>query len=232
MLKRWTDLPENMRNEKVKKYYRILSKKKAALRVKRMADVFLAFIFLIFLSPLMLFVAVWIKLDSRGPVFYRQERVTQYGRRYRIFKFRTMVSGADRKGPLVTEKSDSRITKVGNKLRKLRLDEVPQIFNILSGDMTFVGTRPEVPKYVDRYSEEMMATLLLPAGLTSSTSIAYKDEDEIIAEYQMKGMTDVDEIYVKHILPDKMKYNLDYIRTFGFFSDVKVMFRTVLAVLR
>lgn len=232
MLKRWTDLPENMRNEKVKKYYRILSKKKAALRVKRMADVFLAFIFLIFLSPLMLFVAVWIKLDSRGPVFYRQERVTQYGRRYRIFKFRTMVSGADRKGPLVTEKSDSRITKVGNKLRKLRLDEVPQIFNILSGDMTFVGTRPEVPKYVDRYSEEMMATLLLPAGLTSSTSIAYKDEDEIIAEYQTKGMTDVDEIYVKHILPDKMKYNLDYIRTFGFFSDVKVMFRTVLAVLR
>ena len=143
-----------------------------------------------------------------------------------------MVTGADKKGPLVTEKSDSRITKVGQKLRKLRLDEIPQLFNILTGDMTFVGTRPEVKKYVDCYTDEMQATLLLPAGITSNTSIEYKDEDEIIDAYRAKGITDVDEIYLTYILPEKMKYNLKYIETFGFFSDIKIMLRTALAVIK
>lgn len=232
MLRKWSELPEDMRNDSVREYYEILNKKKSALRVKRMADVFLVLIFIILLSPVMFLIACWIKLDSKGPVFYRQERITQYGRKYRIFKFRTMITGADKKGPLVTEKGDSRITRVGKKLRKLRLDEIPQLFNILTGDMTFVGTRPEVQKYVDCYTDEMKATLLLPAGITSSTSIVYKDEDDVIESYLQKGMTDVDEIYMNKILPEKMKYNLEYIRTFGFISDLKIMLRTALAVVK
>lgn len=232
MLKSWSELPEQMKNDEVKKYYKILSKKKSALCVKRIADVFLAFIFIILLSPIMIFIAFWIKVDSKGAVFYRQERITSYGKRYRIFKFRTMVTDADKQGPLVTEKGDSRITKVGQKLRKLRLDEIPQLFNILMGDMTFVGIRPEVQKYVDCYTDEMWATLLLPAGITSTTSIKYKDEDEIIDSYRKKGITDVDEIYLTYILPEKMKYNLEYLETFGFFSDIKIMLQTVLAVIK
>nr|WP_317377438.1 sugar transferase [uncultured Faecalimonas sp.] len=232
MLRKWSELPEDMRNDSVREYYEILNKKKSALRVKRMADVFLVLIFIILLSPVMFLIACWIKLDSKGPVFYRQERITQYGRKYRIFKFRTMITGADKKGPLVTEKGDSRITRVGKKLRKLRLDEIPQLFNILTGDMTFVGTRPEVQKYVDCYTDEMKATLLLPAGITSSTSIVYKDEDDMIESYLQKGMTDVDEIYMNKILPEKMKYNLEYIRAFGFISDLKIMLRTALAVVK
>ena len=232
MLKSWSELPEKMRNDEVKKYYKILSKKKSALRIKRIADVFLAFIFMILLSPVMIFIACWIKIDSKGPVFYRQERITSYGKPYRIFKFRTMVTGADKKGPLVTEKSDSRITKVGQKLRKLRLDELPQLFNILTGDMTFVGTRPEVQKYVDSYSPEMMATLLLPAGITSRTSIVYKDEDEILDKYSQTTDKSTDEIYVEYVLPEKMKYNLEYLKQFSIWGDFKIMIDTALAVLR
>ena len=232
MLKSWSELPEKMRNDEVKKYYKILSKKKSALRIKRIADVFLAFIFMILLSPVMIFIACWIKIDSKGPVFYRQERITSYGKPYRIFKFRTMVTGADKKGPLVTEKSDSRITKVGQKLRKLRLDELPQLFNILTGDMTFVGTRPEVKKYVDEYTEEMYATLLLPAGITSRTSIAYKDEDEVMESYLTKTGKSVDEVYVEYVLPEKMRWNLRYLKEFSVFGDFKIMIDTVLAVLK
>ena len=158
--------------------------------------------------------------------------MTQYGKKYRIFKFRTMVADADKKGPLVTTGQDSRITRMGNKLRKCRLDELPQLFNVLTGDMSFVGTRPEVKKYVDFYTDEMQATLLLPAGITSNTSIEYKDEDEIIDAYRAKGITDVDEIYLNYILPEKMKYNLKYIETFGFFSDMKIMLRTAMAVIK
>ena len=157
MLKSWSELPEKMRNDEVKKYYKILSKKKSALRIKRIADVFLAFIFMILLSPVMIFIACWIKIDSKGPVFYRQERITSYGKQ---------------------------------------------------------------------------ATLLLPAGITSNTSIEYKDEDEIIDAYRAKGITDVDEIYLNYILPEKMKYNLKYIETFGFFSDMKIMLRTAMAVIK
>lgn len=183
MLKSWDALPQKMKQEEVKKYYRYLSKKRGALVAKRFLDVVLSFILTVLLLPVMLILAVCIKLDSKGPVFYRQERVTQYGKKYRIFKFRTMVADADKKGPLVTTGQDSRITRMGNKLRKCRLDELPQLFNVLTGDMSFVGTRPEVQKYVDSYSPEMMATLLLPAGITSRTSIAYKDEDEILDKY-------------------------------------------------
>lgn len=232
MLKSWDSLPQAMKQEEVKKYYRALSQKRAALCVKRFLDVVLAFILTVLLSPIMLILAVCIKLDSKGPVFYRQERVTQYGRIYRIFKFRTMVNGADKKGPLVTTGQDSRITKMGSRLRKCRLDELPQLFNVLTGDMSFVGTRPEVKKYVDCYSPEMMATLLLPAGITSRTSIVYKDEDEILDKYSRTTDKTTDEIYVEYVLPEKMKYNLEYLKKFSFFGDIKVMIDTVLAVLK
>ena len=232
MLKDWNSLPESMRKEEVKKYYRELSKKRLALAAKRFLDVFLAFLLTVLLSPVMLILAVCIKLDSKGPVFYRQERITQYGRSYRIFKFRTMVADADKKGPLVTRGGDSRITTMGRKLRRCRLDELPQLFNVLMGDMSFVGTRPEVQKYVDSYTPEMMATLLLPAGITSRTSIAYKDEEEEIDRYKKETGKDTEEIYIRYILPEKMKYNLEYIRTFSVFKDLKIMVDTVLAVIR
>ena len=192
MLKSWLELPEQMRNDEVKKYYKILSKKKVCPAHQAHSRCVSCFYFYDFIVPSHDFYCLLDQIDSKGPVFYRQERITSYGKPYRIFKFRTMVTGADKKGPLVTEKSDSRITKVGQKLRKLRLDELPQLFNILTGDMTFVGTRPEVKKYVDCYTDEMQATLLLPAGITSNTSIEYKDEDEIIDAYRAKGITDVE----------------------------------------
>lgn len=232
MIPQWEQLPNSMRNGHVRPYYKHLIKKKSSLYLKRGMDFFLALILAVVLSPVMAGLALWIKLDSRGPVFYRQERITRYGKPYRIFKFRTMVEDADSKGPLVTQKQDSRITKAGNFLRKFRLDELPQLFNVLTGDMTFVGTRPEVKKYVDCYTQEMQATLLLPAGITSRTSILYKDEDTMMEKYQNETGKTVDEVYVEHILPVKMKYNLQYLQTFSFWGDIKVMIDTVLAVIR
>lgn len=232
MLKKWDTLPREMKQEEIKEYYRILTKKRGALCVKRFLDVVLAAILTVLLSPVMLILAICIKLDSKGPVFFRQERVTQYGKTYRIFKFRTMIADADKRGPLVTTGQDSRITKMGNKLRKCRLDELPQLFNVLSGDMSFVGTRPEVRKYVDSYTPEMMATLLLPAGITSRTSIVYKDEDEILDYYSKTTNKTTDEIYIEHVLPEKMKYNLRYLKEFSILGDLKVMIDTALAVIR
>ena len=206
LLKKWEDIPVFMRNEEVKKYYDRLNKKKFSLISKRLFDIVMSFLLCVLLSPIFLIIAIWIKLDSDGPIFYRQERVTQYGRIFKIFKFRTMIVNADKIGALVTTHNDSRITKVGEKIRKCRLDEIPQLFNILLGDMSFVGTRPEVKKYVDQYTNEMKATLLLPAGVTSLASINYKNEDEIISKY-INELSSIDEIYIKKILPEKMKYN-------------------------
>lgn len=229
--KSWNQLPEMMRSESVKRYYQYLMKRKTSIRVKRVLDFALAIILTIVLSPIMVVLAVCIKLDSKGPVFYRQERITQYGRPYRIFKFRTMVADADKRGPAITQSADSRITRMGKLLRKCRLDELPQLFNVITGDMSFVGTRPEVKRYVDAYSDEMMATLLLPAGITSRTSIAYKDEDEVMEKYRKETEESVDDIYVKYILPEKMKYNLQYLKTFSVIEDCRIMIDTVFAVL-
>lgn len=227
LLKKWDDLPECMKNNEVKKYYDILSKKKGQLIFKRLFDICLSLILIIILSPVILIVSIWIKLDSKGPVFYRQERITQYGKVFRIFKFRTMVVDADKIGSLVTTSNDSRITKVGNKIRKCRLDEIPQLFNILTGDMSFVGTRPEVKKYVDQYTDEMYATLLLPAGVTSLASIEFKDEDEIISKYKNRS---IDDVYVNEVLPLKMKYNLEAMTSFYFVKELGVMINTVVKV--
>ena len=227
MLKSYEELPKLLKNKEVKKYYDILKKKKISLFFKRIFDIVCSFILLVLLLPIFIVLGIWIKLDSKGPIFYRQERITKYGKKFRIFKFRTMVVDADKKGTLVTLSNDSRITKIGNKIRKCRLDELPQLINVLKGEMSFVGTRPEVMKYVDKYSKEMLATLLMPAGITSKASIEYKDEDEIIEKYKKKGEK-VDSIYVKRILPEKMKYNLEYIKKFNILEDVRICIKTVI----
>ena len=226
-LLKWEKLPEEMQTEEVRKYYDILKKKQCALFFKRVFDIFVSLLMLIILSPLFLILAIMIKIDSKGPVFYRQERVTQYGKKFRIFKFRTMVVDADKIGTQVTVNNDSRVTRVGRLLRKTRLDEISQLIDVLRGALTFVGTRPEVDKYVQQYTDEMKATLLLPAGITSEASIRYKDESKLLDTAE----EEVDEVYVKEILPSKMKYNLKSLKTFGFWKDIKVMFMTVFAVL-
>jgi lipopolysaccharide/colanic/teichoic acid biosynthesis glycosyltransferase len=185
-------------------------------------DIVLSFVMLCFLIIPIIIIAIAVKLTSKGSVFYRQERVTTYGKRFKILKFRTMVQNADKLGSLVTTDGDSRVTKVGRFLRKYRLDELPQVFNVLSGNMSIVGTRPEVQRYVDKYQPEYYATLLIPAGITSLASIMYKDEEKLL-----NGEEDVDSIYIEKILPEKMKYNLSYTKNFGFRSDIKLMFKTV-----
>ena len=226
MLRKWEELPEEMRTPEVRKYYDILQKKKGSLLLKRGFDVTASALMLAMLSPAFLALGIAIKLDSEGPVFYRQERVTQWNERFRIFKFRSMVQNADRKGSLVTVKGDARVTRMGKIIRKCRLDEVSQLIDVLRGTMTFVGTRPEVPKYTAEYTPEMMATLLLPAGVTSLASIYYKDEAELL-----DAASDPDKVYVDEVLPAKMYYNLKAMEEFSFFGDIKVMIMTVLAVL-
>ena len=225
------NVDKRFETEIVKKYRENIQKKKVSLFLKLFFDKVLALLLLIPLSPIILGIAIWIKLDSEGPVFYRQERITTYGRTFRIFKFRTMVKDADKMGAAVTQQNDPRISKVGCKLRKVRLDELPQLINVLIGDMCFVGVRPEVAKYVNRYTDEMNATLLLPAGITSPASIEYKDEDEVIEKYKGSGRS-IDDIYVEEILPDKMKSNLKYINEFSVINDIKIMIRTALAVIK
>lgn len=226
MLKNWNELPEYMRTDEVRPYYDLLQKKRLSLFLKRVFDIVVSLIMIILCSPIFLIISILIVKDSKGGVFYRQERVTQYGRVFRIFKFRTMVQNADQIGTQVTVSNDSRITKIGSKLRNCRLDELPQLFNIFLGDMTFVGTRPESVHYVKSYTNEMYATLLLPAGVTSEASIQYKDEANLLDQAD-----DVDSVYINDVLPEKMKYNLNSIKEFSFFKEIATMFRTVFAVL-
>ena len=226
ILKKWEDLPDFLRTDAVRPYYDALARRRGSLLLKRIFDVAVSALMLVVLCPVFLALAVAIKRDSPGPVVYRQVRVTQYGQKFRIFKFRSMVSDADKRGTLVTVCGDSRITRVGKFIRKCRLDELCQLIDVLRGTMTFVGTRPEVPKYVAAYTPEMMATLLLPAGVTSEASFRYKDEAELL-----DAADDVDAVYIRDVLPGKMKYNLDALKSFSFFSDIATMFRTVFAVL-
>ena len=226
VLKKWDDLPSAFKIPEVRPYWEVLNNNRAQLVLKRSFDLIVSVIMLVILAIPMLIIAVMIKVDSNGPVFYRQERVTTYGKHFRIHKFRTMVSNADKIGTAVTVGNDSRITKVGSKLRHLRLDEIPQLFDVLEGTMSFVGTRPEAVKYVEKYKPEYYATLLLPAGITSEASIRYKDEEKLLSLSD-----DTDKVYVEEILPSKMKCNLESIIKFGFFKDILTMFRTVFAVL-
>ena len=224
-------MPQFMKNHYTLEAVKVLEKKKATLVFKRLFDICLSLILLVILSPVFLVLAICIKLEDGGPIFYRQQRITIYGRVFRIFKFRTMILNADKIGPLVTQDNDSRITKIGKKIRDFRLDEIAQLINVLIGDMTFVGTRPEVQKYVDAYSEEMMVTLLLPAGITSRSSIEFRNEADKISKWMEQGLT-ADEAYIQKILPEKMRYNIDYISELSIAQDIKVMLQTVFAVLR
>lgn len=226
VLRKWDDLPEFMKTEEVKPYYEVLKKKRVSLVLKRMMDLVGGLVLLVLLAIPMVIISVLIKLDSPGPVFYRQERITTYGKHFKIHKFRTMVSNADKIGTAVTVGNDSRITRVGKKLRGCRFDELPQVLDLISGNMSLVGTRPEAVRYVEKYKPEYMATLLLPAGITSEASIRYKDEAELL-----EAADDVDRVYIEEVLPGKMKFNLQSIKDFSFFGDIATMFRTVFAVL-
>ena len=225
ILKKWDNLPKELQLDEVRPYHEALSRRKGSLLLKRLFDIVVSIVMLIILSPIFLILSIAIKIDSRGPVFFRQERVTQYGKTFRIYKFRTMVSDADKIGTQVTIKNDIRITRVGSFIRDCRLDEIPQLINIFVGDMTFVGTRPEVKKYVDQYTNLMKVTLLLPAGVTSLSSIKFKDEAKLLTQYG-----DIDKAYVEKILPEKMKFNIQSVKEFSLYNDIKLMLKTVQTV--
>ncbi|WP_395897805.1 sugar transferase [Avibacterium sp. 20-126] len=226
-MRNWNNLPSQMKNEPMKAYYDYLKKKQISLLFKFAFDRCLAAILLILLAPLFLYIAYKISKDSPGGIFFRQLRITQYGREFKIYKFRTMIANAESLGSQVTVDNDKRITAIGEKLRKTRLDELPQLINVLKGEMSFVGTRPEVPKYIAAYTAEMMATLLLPAGITSEASIEYKDEDKLLSNAK-----DPDKEYIEKVLPEKMKWNLESIRKYSFSRDLLTMIKTVLAVIK
>ena len=226
ILKNWENLPIEFQTEDVRPYYDILQKKKIALILKRIFDILASLILLVLFSWIFLILAIAIKIDSPGPIFFRQERVTQYGRVFKIFKFRTMVNNANTLGPSVTTSEDARITRIGKFIRKCRLDEISQLIDVLRGTMTFVGTRPEVPEYVNQYTPEMYATLLLPAGITSETSIVFKDESDI-----MRNSNNINDCYINEILPQKMHYNLQTLKETGLIYDIKIMLLTFLSVI-
>ena len=226
LLRDWDDLPQYMQNEAVRPYYDALSSRKVGLFFKRAFDLVAGLLLLIVIALPLLVIGVWIKIDSKGPAFFRQRRVTQYGREFRIYKFRTMTVNAEQQGSQVTIQNDSRITRAGKALRKRRLDELPQVLNVIVGDMSFVGPRPEVPKYVADYTDEMMATLLMPAGVTSECSILYRDEEKTL-----KGAKDVDSAYIHDVMPGKMVYNLKEINDFSFLNDIRILWRTAVHVL-
>lgn len=224
-LLKWDRLPYKMQTDEVKEYYNILNKKRFSLFFKRVFDIVVALLMLILLSPIFIILALLIKIDSKGPIFYKQIRITQYGKQFKIHKFRSMHILADN-GSQITVDHDPRVTRIGKYIRKFRLDEISQLIDVLLGSMTFVGTRPEVPKYVDKYTPEMMATLLLPAGVTSEASIYYKDEAKLL-----KDNKNTDDVYMEEVLPVKMYYNLKAIKNFSFWRDIKIMFMTFFAVL-
>lgn len=221
----YQELPNTMKNEYNKKYLEMLNKKWVSLTGKRVFDLVVSFLILAVLSPILLILAFAIKLDSKGPVFYRQVRVGRYNEDFKIFKFRTMVQNADRIGPLLTMGEDPRVTRVGRFIRKLRLDEFSQLLNVLGGSMSLVGPRPEVRKYVDVYTPEYMATLLVRPGITATSSIAFRDEDKLL-----NSGGNPEKIYVEKILPPKMALNLDYLKNISVWNDIKIMFQTAAAV--
>ena len=224
---RYEDLPTSMKKKKVKEYFDLLQKRRFALGSKRVFDIVVSLLILAVCSPFFLILAAAIKIDSRGPVFYRQVRVGRYDEDFRIFKFRTMVANADKIGLSLTTGNDPRITRVGRLIRKCRLDEFSQLLNVLCGDMSLVGPRPEVRKYVEAYKPEYMAKLLVRPGITATSSIAFRNEDELLGQGG-----DPEKIYIEKILPGKMALNLEYLRRISVFGDIKIMVQTVFAVLK
>lgn len=228
-MKKWNALPDFLKVKEVEAYYVKIKRKGFSRFIKRAFDLFVAFVFFLILCVPMLIIGFLVKVTSRGPVFYRQKRIGIYGKTFGIFKFRTMIKDADKVGNLITSKNDSRITGFGKFLRKTKLDEIPQILNILAGDMSFVGTRPEVSKYVDMYTPEMRATLLMRPGVTSTASIKYRDENDMIPS---DNALSEDETYMSLIVPKKMKYNLEYLTKFNLFLDMGIMFKTFFSMFK
>ena len=194
--------------------------------IKRLFDIFFALLGLIILSPVLLLISVLIKLGSKGPVFYRQTRVGLHGNDFKIFKFRTMYLNSDKKGLLTLGDRDPRITGIGYILRKYKLDEFPQLINVLIGDMSFVGPRPEVRKYVNLYSKEDLEILTVKPGITDYASIAYRDEAEL-----MKQSDNPEDLYVKIIMPDKIKLNKLYIKKNNVLTDIKIILKTLVSII-
>ena len=227
-MKKFEQLPKQFQNDACKKYYDILKKKRVSLFFKRCFDFICALIIFVILFPVNFVVALLVKFTSKGPIFYRQVRVGRYGKEFRIFKFRTMVQNADKIGAQLTVGDrDPRITKVGYFLRKTRLDEFAQVINILLGQMCLIGARPEVPKYVDHYTDEMMATLLLSPGISGEASLRFKNENELLAQAD-----DFEKCYIEEVLPEKMRINLDYLEKVSLWYDIKLLFRTFIVIFK
>lgn len=218
-LKPYEKLPKKMQNNKTKYYYEILKNKTEYLLTKRVLDIILSLALIIILLPIFIITAISIKVKTGDNPIFKQVRIKQYMESFNIYKFKTMKNSS-KKSP-ITVNNDERVTEIGAFLRKTRLDELPQLFNILKGDMSFVGARPEIPIYVDKYDENMTACFLMPVGLTSEASIAFKDESKML------NTENYEEIYTKFIIPKKMKMNLDYIPIASIYNDFKIMVKTL-----
>ena len=208
--------------EEIINYAEILKKKRISLFIKRIFDVLMSLFGLLICILLFCVVAIIIKCTSKGPAFFRQIRVGKNGKEFRIFKFRTMIVDAEKKGMQLTTKDDNRVTRIGKILRKTKLDELPQLINVLIGDMSFVGPRPEVPKYVALYNEKQKNVLLVRPGITGLASIKFRDENEML-----DSADNPEKEYIENIMPQKINYNLDYITKIGPFYDLKLIFKTI-----
>ena len=190
--------------------------------MKRLFDITASFFGIIILSPLLIFIGLWVGLSSKGGVFYKQIRVGKNNKDFKLYKFRSMRVNSDKQGLLTVGSKDSRITKAGYFIRKYKIDELPQLFNVLKGDMSFVGPRPEVRRYVDLYSEEQMKVLSVRPGITDPASIKYRNENDILS-----SQSNPEEYYIQHIMPDKLRINIEYINTQNFIKDIKIIFQTI-----
>ncbi|MBD7916135.1 sugar transferase [Clostridium sp. Sa3CUN1] len=191
--------------------------------IKRVFDFIVSLIGIIILSPIFIIVSIAIKVDSKGSILFLQKRVGQYGKEFNIYKFRTMVTDAEKLGKQITVGKDNRITRVGSFLRKFKIDELPQLFNVLKGDMSLVGPRPEVPKYVSLYNEEQRKVLDVRPGITDIASLRYKDENDILGK-----VDNPEEYYINVIMKDKLKLNLEYIEKNNVFFDIYLIIKTII----
>ena len=206
---------------------KVLEERRLQLALKRLMDIVVSAGALLVIWPVLLLIAVAIKIDDPGPVFYRQVRVGRNGKEFRIYKFRTMVVDADKKGLAITVGRDNRITRMGAILRKTKLDELAQLINVFTGDMSFVGPRPEVPKYVNMYTPYQRQVLLVRPGITDYASIAYRNENDLL-----EGAEDPEKMYIETIMPDKIELNMKYLREISPIADIRLILSTIVAVIR
>ena len=209
------DLKESLRDKKVN------------LLIKRLFDMVASFLGLVILSPIFIIVSICIKIDSKGPVFFKQKRVGKDGQPFMIYKFRTMVTDAEKLGKQITVGDDNRITKVGKFIRKCKLDEIPQLINVLKGEMSLVGPRPEVPRYVELYDDYQFQVLLVRPGITDYASIEYRNENEILGE-----SSNPEETYINEIMPTKIELNMKYLKNISLSEDFKLIIKTILAIVK